>query len=56
MLLESSLLTASLLPGVASLMPGVASSMAAAELSALGSALGSGLASGGGLLLGSPTS
>ncbi len=46
---------ASLLPGVASSMQGVASSMAAAEL-VLGSALGSGLASGGGLLVGSPTS
>ena len=46
---------ASLLAGVASLMQGVASLMAAAKL-VLGSALGSGLGSEGGLLVGSPTS
>ncbi len=69
-LLERCLLMASLLPGVASLMQGVASSMqgvassmqgvaslmAAAKLSALGSVLGSGLAAGSELLVGSPTS
>ncbi len=62
-LLERCLLMASFLPGVASLMQGVASSMqgvaslmAAAKLSALGSVLGSGLAAGSELLVGSPTS